>query len=66
MSIAKLANSDVRGEMKTARVTLWQIADTLNVCEMTVTRKFRREMSSEEKSEMLTLIKQIAEQNKGA
>jgi hypothetical protein len=33
---------------------------------MTVTRKFRREMNSEEKSEILTIIKQIAEQNKGA
>jgi IS30 family transposase len=66
MSNAKLANSDVRSEMKAAGVTLWQIADSLKVCEMTITRKFRREKNEAEKDEMLTIIKQIAEQNKGA
>jgi hypothetical protein len=66
MCKAKLANSDVREALKTSGVKLWQIADTLQVCEMAVTRKFRREMNSEEKGEMLILIAQIAEQNKGA
>jgi hypothetical protein len=50
--------------MKSAGVTLWQIADALRVCEMTVTRKFRREMDSAGKAEMLALITQI--KDKGA
>jgi hypothetical protein len=64
MCKAKLANSDVREALKIADVKLWQIADALQVCEMTVTRKFRREMSDEEKGEMRVLIAQIANQNK--
>jgi hypothetical protein len=65
MSKVKLANFDIRAEMKSTGVTLWQIADALRVCEMTVTRKFRREMDSSAKAEMLALIAKIAAQETG-
>jgi hypothetical protein len=61
MNRAKLANSDVRAEMKRTGVTQWQIADVIGVCEMTITRKLRHEMDNAEKAEMLAVIEQIRE-----
>ena len=60
MHKSTLANADVRAEMKCAGVTLWQIADALNVCEMTVTRRFRREMNEPAKREVFELIAKIS------
>jgi IS30 family transposase len=66
MGTTRLANADVRAEMKKAGVPLWQIADALRVCELTVTRKLRRELDSAGKIEILALIAQIAKQrNRG-
>ena len=65
MKKTKLANFDIRARMKSTGVTLWQIADALEVCEMTVTRKLRREMDSVDKAEMLELIAQITKNRKG-
>ena len=65
MKNVNLANADIRIEMKKAGVKLWQIADALEVCEMTVTRKLRREMNCEEKAEIFALIAKITENRKG-
>ena len=60
MSNSKLANADVRSEMKRAGVALWQIADALDVCEMTMTRKLRREMDEPAKREIYALIANLS------
>jgi DNA-binding transcriptional regulator LsrR (DeoR family) len=61
MRKAKLANTDVRAEMKHAGVTQWQIADEMGVCEMTITRKLWHKMDITEKAKMFTLIERLRE-----
>ena len=56
------ANEDLRGRMKATGVTFWQIADCLGVCEMTVSRRFRKELSEKEKIEMNDIIDSLVAQ----
>lgn len=55
-----LANRDIRMKAKEKSVTLWEIADKLNISEPTMTRKLRRELSDREKANFITLIDTIA------
>ena len=59
-----LANRDIRMKAKEKSVTLWEIADKLNISEPTMTRKLRRELSDTEKAELITLIDTIAAEKK--
>ncbi|MCH5192586.1 MAG: hypothetical protein J1F11_01400 [Oscillospiraceae bacterium] len=56
------ANSDLRRKAKESGVTFWQIADYMGVCEMTISRRFRRELSEKEKTEMNGIIDSLAAQ----
>lgn len=60
------ANSDLREKMRETGVTFWQIADRLGVCEMTVNRRFRKELPKQEKIKMLGIIDEIASERNGA
>lgn len=57
----KMANADVRKHAKTNHVRFWEIADYLGKSEATVTRFFRHEFSDEQKSRLLKVIEEIAE-----
>lgn len=56
----KLANADIRAAAKEAGVSLWKIADALNVSEPTVTRMLRHELSDDRKRELMTAIQTIS------
>ena len=60
----ELANADIRKAAKDAGVSLWEIADTLNISEPTVTRMLRHELSDDRKQELLRTIASIAEAKK--
>lgn len=55
-----ISNTDVRKTAKSKGVLLWEIANSLHISEATMTRKMRRELSSEEKQRILTIIDKIA------
>ena len=57
----ELANADIRKAAKEAGVSLWEIADALNISEPTVTRLLRRELADDRKQELLYTIASIAE-----
>lgn len=59
------ANADLRQRAKKAGVTFWRIADYMGVCEMTISRRFRKEMSEKEKAEMNGIIDSLATQKDG-
>jgi lambda repressor-like predicted transcriptional regulator len=61
-----LANADIRAEMKEKGVTLWEMAEALNIHNNTLSHKFRREMNEAEKGEAIALIAKIAAQHEGA
>ena len=56
----KLANADIRAAAKEAGVSLWEIADALNISEPTVTRMLRHELSDDRKRELITAIKSVS------
>ena len=56
-----MANADIREHAKTNHVRFWEIADYLETSESTVTRFFRHEFSDEQKSRLLKVIEEIAE-----
>jgi len=56
------ANSELRRFAKAKGVSLWQIAEALNISEPTMTRKLRRELPDDEKAKIRVIITQLAEQ----
>ena len=56
----ELANADIRKAAKDAGVSLWEIADALNISEPTVTRMLRHELSDDRKRELMTTIKSVS------
>lgn len=62
-----MANTDLRQKMRSEGVTFWQLADVLGVCEMTVSRRFRKELPEKEKNKISGIIDLIvAERKEGA
>ena len=61
-----LSNQDLRATAKSKNVRLWEIADKLNISEPTMTRKLRRELTSDEKRHIFALIDEIAAEKKNA
>lgn len=55
-----MTNTDIRARAKAKRVYLWEIANKLHICEMTMTRKLRKELSDDEKQQIFAIIDQIA------
>ncbi|MCL2776178.1 MAG: hypothetical protein FWD71_22995 [Oscillospiraceae bacterium] len=51
-----MANEKFRKEIKQSGVKMWQIADKIGISDMTLSRKFRYELTSEEKDEIRRII----------
>lgn len=59
-----MCNIDIRKAAKENGVFLYDIAERLGVCEMTVTRLLRRELSSEKKAQINAIIAELAAEKK--
>ena len=55
-----MCNQDIRQKAKAASVHLWQIADALSICDMTLTRRMRRELSCTDKARIFAVIESLA------
>jgi len=55
-------NLDIRAEMKQAGIFIWQLADFVGCCDMTMTRRFRYEFTSAEKDEIRGYIAAIQQE----
>jgi len=51
-----MANQEIKREIKESGVKMWQIADKLGVSDMTLSRKFRYELTGTEKETIRSLI----------
>ena len=60
----ELANADIRKAAKEAGVSLWELADYMNISEPTLTRKLRRELSEDEKCDLIIDIGEIVEEHR--
>ncbi len=57
-------NQEIRIKAKENGVRLWQIAEKLGVCDMTLTRKLRHELPEDEKIKILAIIDSISASRK--
>ncbi len=57
-------NQEIRIKAKEKGVRLWQIAEKLGVCDMTLTRKLRHELPVDEKTKILAIIDSISANRK--
>lgn len=55
-----MSNLDVRKAAAGAGVKLWQIAEVLGIADCNFSRKLRRELPSEEKERIFSIIKQLS------
>lgn len=58
-------NEDIKREMRVENVRQWELAAAMGVCEMTLTRKLRRELDEAGRQEMLQHIHAIAAHRAG-
>ena len=55
-------NLEIRQKAKEKGVLLQEVADTLKISEATMTRKLRKELPPEEKSQLLNIIEKLAKE----
>ena len=59
-----MANNDIRKALKEADIRQWQLAEKLHISEWTLIRRFRHELSDEQKEKVFTAIEKLKkEQN---
>lgn len=55
-------NIEIRKSAKAAGVRLWQVADAFGIQDSAFSRKLRKELSNDEKSEILGIIDKLSEE----
>lgn len=60
----KLANADIRQVAKDAGVSLWELADEMNISESTLTRMLRHELPGMIKADLMASIGLIMDRKK--
>lgn len=55
-----MENLKIRSKLKKAGVFAWELAEKMEIAEMTLSRKLRRELPEEEQEKIFKLIEEIA------
>ena len=55
------ANQDIRNAVKDNGFRLWELAEALDICDGNLSRKLRRELPSEQKKHILSMIEKMVE-----
>ncbi len=58
-----MKNLDIRRKLKELKVMQWQVADKLDISEMTLVRKLRYELPEAEKQKIFAIIEELATEN---
>ena len=56
----ELKNADIRKKKKKKQVRMYEIADALEVCEMTLFRRLRYDLSETDKEQLYNLIDRLS------
>lgn len=57
------SNLDIRNKLKNEGIKQWQLAEKMGIGEMTLLRKLRRELPTEEKQKIFAIIEELATVN---
>ncbi len=63
MEVYFMRNRDIKEAAQEAGVRLWRVAEKLKMADCNFSRKLRRELSSEEKDKILTIINKLANED---
>lgn len=63
--MCKEVNKDIKTAAKRAGVYHWEIADKLGIQDSAFSRKLRRELSAQEREEILKIIEELAAERTG-
>lgn len=58
----KIANEDIRNEIKAAGLCMWHISDELGMNDSYFSKKLRHEFSAEEKAKIRSIIAKLKEE----
>lgn len=58
-----MKNQDIRNEVKSAGLKLWQIAERLGINDGNFSRLLRRELSDEKKTEIRSIIEKLKKES---
>lgn len=56
---SKMSNNDIRNVLKKENIYMWQIAEKLEMHETTLIKKFRRELSKDQKMQIISAVESI-------
>lgn len=56
-----MCNEDIREKARIAGIRLWQVADALNMNDGNLSRKLRKELPNDEKSQIFKIIERLKE-----
>ena len=59
-----MANEDVRRSAAGAGVKLWQIAEAMGLADCSLSRKLRKELTSDDKDKIFLIINQLSKEVK--
>lgn len=60
-----MTNTEIRAELKAAKIPYWKIADKLGVHENTIIRRMRKELSEDDRKKFLAAIDTIKTEKRG-
>lgn len=60
--MANVANKEIRDAAKEAGICLWQVAEKLGVSDGNFSRKLRRELSTEDREKVLSIIRELSQE----
>lgn len=61
-----MANAEFKSLLRSEKIFYWELADALGVCENTIVRKLRKELSEQDKAEFSRAIERIKAKRKTA
>ena len=59
-----MANIEIRMMAMNRGIKMWQIADALGIADSNLSRRLRKELSTEEKERIFAIIDHLAESNR--
>ena len=60
-----MKNIDIRRKSKEVGVPLWQVAEHMRICDMTLSRRMRHELPPEEKAKIFSIIERLKAEREG-
>lgn len=54
-----MINSDIREEIMKNRIKMWEIAERLGITDSVLSKKFRKELTEQQKNEIRQIINKI-------